>query len=486
VNPTPLSDLLTYLKSDSVQARRQAAIELSRRNDKRAVQPLLNALTDSDATVRANAAMALGQQQATEAVQPLLDILQQDSEPIVRELAADALGQIGAEAAVPVLIDMLDDENARLRNRIIAVLGASHDPRAIEPLIVLLNHDHPETRKAAAWALGALTDRRAIDPLRGLLNDPVPGVRGNVAWALGEFADPALIDDLLPLLDDPSPQVRGTTAWALGALGEETGDTRPVAPLVDLLDDYTELQNASAHVFVCQYAAEALLQIGTEAAERAVNQWKPAARERLLPRRIEDLIRALQHPEPDTRQRAIEQFNQIGAPAVQPLIDALQHHVHVRVRQGAAQTLGELGHPEAVYALVMALADADSGVWSQATAALAKLGNDAVSALHPALKSEKQRVKQGAAIALWRIQREEKVFRVLLQALQDDDVVVRGSAITSLWMQPDERAVATLQIQLQNEDGMMARYILQALQTIGGAAATTTVANWLADHRPGE
>ena len=482
MNPTPLRDLLKYLRSDDVQTRRQAAIELSHRDDARAVQPLLAALNDSDATVRANAAMALGQQKVIEAVQPLLDVLQQDSDNIVRELAADALGQIGAESAVPVLIDMLDDSNARLRNRLIAVLGASNDPRAVEPLIVLLNHEHPETRKAAAWALGALTDPRAIEPLRGLLDDPVPGVRSNVAWALGEFADSTLIDDLLHLLDDASPQVRGTTAWALGALGEETGDTRPVEPLIDLLDDYTALENASAHVFVCQYAAEALLQIGTETAERAVNQWKPAARERLLPRRIEDLIRALRHPEPDTRQRAIVQFNEIGTPAVQPLINALQHHEHVRVRQGAAQTLGELGSSEAVYALITALADPDSGVWSQATAALAKLGANTVAALRPALNSKKQRVKRGAAIALWRSQREEKAFRVVLQALQDEDVVIRGSAITSFWLQPDERAVATLQIQLQNEDGMMARYILQALQTIGGSAATKTVANWLAEH----
>jgi HEAT repeat protein len=483
VNPTPINDLLTYLQSEDVQNRRQAAIELARTADDRATDALLQALNDPDATVRANVAAALGQHRVSQAVEPLLELLQHDPDDIVRERAATALAQIGDASAVPVLIDTLDDSNTWVRNRIAYVLGASDDPRAVEPLIVLLNHENPDTRGVAAWALGALGDPRALDPLRGLLGDNIASVRGNAAWALGEFADTALIDALVPLLDDPSPGVRGNTAWALGALGEETGDTRMVAPLTRLLDDYAEIQNASAHVFVCQYAAEALLQIGTAKAERAVEQWKPAAREKLLPRRIEDLIRALQHPDTETRQRVIKQFEEIGAAAVQPLIDALRQHPDVRVRQGAAQTLGELSNPQAVYALVMALADSDSGVWSQATAALARLGTDAVSALKPALKSEKTRVKQGAAIALWRIQREEAAFRVLLQALQDEDVVVRGSAITSLWMQPDERAVATLQIQLQKEEGMMARYILQALQTIGGAAATKTVANWLADNQ---
>jgi HEAT repeat protein len=71
---------------------------------------------------------------------------------------------------------------------------------------------------------------------------------------------------------------------------------------------------------------------------------------------------------------------------------------------------------------------------------------------------------------------------VLLQALQDEELVVRGSAITSLWMQPDERAIATLQIRLQVEEGMMAKYILQALQTIGTPAAQATIAHWLAEN----
>jgi HEAT repeat protein len=134
---------------------------------------------------------------------------------------------------------------------------------------------------------------------------------------------------------------------------------------------------------------------------------------------------------------------------------------------------------------VMALADPDSGVWSQATASLAKLGKAAEKALRPALGSKKEAVSRGAAIALWRISKEEKAFKTLLNCIQDEDVVIRGSAITSLWMQPDERAVATLQIQLMKEEagGIMAKYILQALDTIGGGMAVATIANYLAEHK---
>jgi HEAT repeat protein len=175
----------------------------------------------------------------------------------------------------------------------------------------------------------------------------------------------------------------------------------------------------------------------------------------------------------------MQQLVELGAVAVDTLVQALQSAEDARIRQGIAQTLGLLDDKRAVQPLTLALADPDVGVWSQAVAALAKLGKMAEKPLRPLLGSNKTRVKQGAAIALWRIARENKAFPILLQALQDAELVVRGSAITSLWMQPDERAVATLQIQLQHEEGMMAKYILQALQTIGTPAAQATIAHWL-------
>ena len=480
MNPTnnDLDTLVHYLGSDDVQQRQAAAIELSRVKDARVITPLLEALEDPDMTVRANAALGLGVNEAKEATDKLIALLK--DEDIVRERAATALAQIGDGRAIDAMIDALDDSGTWARNRMIYVLGASGDERAVEPLIVELDNPEPSTQGVAAWALGSLGDSRAIEPLTALLQDKNASVRGNAAWALGEFHEPELIEHLLPLLSDENAEVRGKTAWALGSLGENTSDTSMVNALVGLLDDYAEVQNDSAHLYVCQYAAEALTQIATGEALQAVDAWKPIARETLLPRRIEDLIRALQHKDLETRERALNGLQEVGESAIQALINALQSHDHARVRQGVAQALGNLGNSQATHALIMALADPDSGVWSQATAALAKIGNE--KPLRPALNSKKVRVKQGAAIALWRLSKEEKAFKTVLQALQDDDLVVRGSAITSIWMQPDERAVATLQIQLQKEEGMMANYILQALDTIGGSAATMTIANYLKDN----
>lgn len=484
MTPQDIETLLHHIQSDNVQDRQQAAIELSRLKNEALIAPLLDALNDSDSTVRANAAIGLGLNKAAEAIEALI-VLLRDSEDIVRERAATALAQIGDNRAIEPLIDALDDSGTWARNRIIYVLGASKAVQAVEPLIILLDDKDISTQGVAAWALGAIGDLRALEPLLGLLDEKNASVRGNAAYAIGELGQENSIPRLIILLDDSSSEVRGKTAWALGNLGEMTNNTSMVKALYPLLEDYDEIVNESEHLFICQYAAEALTQIGTDEALAAVEAWKPIAREHLLPHRINDLIRALQHRDLETRERIFQELQSIGSVTINALVEALGTHENIRIRQGAAQALGLLKNKRAVKPLIMALNDPDSGVWSQATASLAKLGEQAIKSLRKNLYHKKEKVKLGSAIALWRIKGEDKAFTTVLQALQHEDVVIRGSAITSLWMQPDERAVATLQIQLQKEDigGMMAKYILQALETIGSGMATATVANYLAENR---
>ena len=349
------------------------------------------------------------------------------------------------------LLAQLNSLNPQQRQSAAITLSRVQDERAVQPLLNALRDPDSIVRANAAAGLGTNAAPEASEPLMALLHDADAGVRGNAAWALGELADETLLPALLPLLNDPTPEVRGKTCWALGNVGELTGTTALVEPLLALLDDYAEIPNSSAHLFVCQYAAEALLQIGTDTAKQAVAGWKPIARDKLLPRRIQDLIRAFQHKDPETRVEASRQLLEIGAVALDSLLEALQTHDNARVRQGVVQTLGRMNDNRAVQPLINTLTDSDPGVWSQATAALATLGEVSEKALRPALNSKEQRIRQGAALALWRIKREEKAFSILLQALQDAEILVRSSAINSLWIQPDARAVATLQIQLQHE-----------------------------------
>lgn len=496
MNQPPADDLdpiLNYLTSDDLDQRRQASIALSQRTDERLHAPLLRALHDEDSTVRANVISAIGVNRIASAVPDLITILQTDASEIVRERAVTALAQLGTPAVLDALMQAMDDASAFVRNRAIYVLGASRDVRVLDALLEALDHPQASTQGVAAWALGALGDVRAFDPLCGLLDDADADVRGNVAWALGELGDARAIPRLLPLLHDPDPQVRGKTAWALGALGEATGDTSMVKPLIDLLDDFTEVRGQSNHVFVCQYAAEALAQIGDESAQSAVMAWRPRAQTELIPHQARDLLRYLMSDDRHQRQASLEALVQLGIPAVPILLKGARHQ-HVRVRQGCVQALGNLHDsqrtsqpptPETLTTLIEALADEDGGVWSQATASLAKIGALARHHLTSAQTSPHERTRLGAHIALWRSERAESAFHAVLLALQDADELVRSSAITSLWLQPDERALASLQIQLEREEGMLAQYIIQALHALGTDGAHATIRHWIA-RQPGD
>ncbi|MCA9886105.1 MAG: HEAT repeat domain-containing protein [Anaerolineae bacterium] len=484
-NQPDLDTLISLLDSDEPSLRQQAAIALSRMKDARVIQPLLTALSDEDGTVRANAATGLGENQAAAAIEPLIELLRNDEQDIVRERAAVALAQIGNERAIDPLIEALDDRAVWVRNRVIYLLGTSRHPRAVDPLLEQLKHKDPVIRSNAAWALGAIADERALEPLLALLDAKNDDLRGNAAWALGQLGDERAVEPLFPVLDDPIPAVRGKAIWSLGKLVELTGDERIVPQLLPKLNDFDIVGDGKgSHVFVCEYVAEIIPSLGSEEAFKALQEWQPIASEKLRPYQIGRLINLLGLPNKETVDGAIGQLVRIGPQAVHQLTIALQQGPPP-IRQGAARALGQIGHPDAGPKLMMALADPDAGVWSQAVAALTTIGKPVVPLLQQVLNSKNKRVRYGAAMALWRIQREDEAFQIVLMALQDDELLVRSGALIALIQQPDERALATLQIRLNEEDEVMARYVLQALNALGSHGAMATIAHWMSHHNQG-
>jgi len=79
-----------------------AADALGKIGDKRAIKPVIEALSDPYWVVRAHAAEALGKLDAKEAI-PELTILVNDARWPVQEAAANALGDLRAKEAVPTL-----------------------------------------------------------------------------------------------------------------------------------------------------------------------------------------------------------------------------------------------------------------------------------------------------------------------------------------------------------------------------------------------
>lgn len=147
---------LNALKHEDKRVRRQAAAALEVLGESRAIEPLIELLTDdNDKDVRANAARALGRIGSSQAVEPLITALADPSRE-VRFTAAFALGRLGDNRAVLPLCAMLEQQD--LYYNVITALRRLGDARAIEPLRHTAQDDskNPEVQYLANWALAYL------------------------------------------------------------------------------------------------------------------------------------------------------------------------------------------------------------------------------------------------------------------------------------------------------------------------------------------
>jgi len=115
-DPSIIPILAPILREDpDPSVRRAAAYGLRRTGDRAAVQPLLDALSDTDKATRLHAAMGLGDLQAKAAVEPLSQLLMDRR---CAETAARSLVAIGDERALtPLKTAASSTRSKRLRKR---------------------------------------------------------------------------------------------------------------------------------------------------------------------------------------------------------------------------------------------------------------------------------------------------------------------------------------------------------------------------------
>ena len=120
-----VDDLIRKLQSDAAADRRQAALEIGRARDPRAVSPLIALL--------------------------------RDPEPLVRLDASGALMEIGKPAVNPLIDAVKVDPDAVFLWNAIRVLEEIGDPRALEALrAILKNHTDPSVQQIARYAVEKL------------------------------------------------------------------------------------------------------------------------------------------------------------------------------------------------------------------------------------------------------------------------------------------------------------------------------------------
>ena len=136
-----LLDLLDLEDTDSNIAVIRVATALGVLKNARAVPRLLSLLHDKDWRVRTASARALGKIGDRRAAEPLIDALQRDVQPDVRSSAAEALGRLKDPRAIESLINALNDKAHYVRENAVNALEEIADPRALEALEASAAHD---------------------------------------------------------------------------------------------------------------------------------------------------------------------------------------------------------------------------------------------------------------------------------------------------------------------------------------------------------
>ncbi|GAB4475649.1 MAG: hypothetical protein Kow00124_16890 [Anaerolineae bacterium] len=117
------------------------------RTQEKDFERVVRLLTHRDREVRIRAAEMLGRLGDRRAVDPLLNALAHDKDWCVRCRAALALGTLADRRAVDGLIHALKDCSWCVRRDAARALGMIGDPRALEPLARLRERHNPE----ACW-----------------------------------------------------------------------------------------------------------------------------------------------------------------------------------------------------------------------------------------------------------------------------------------------------------------------------------------------
>lgn len=364
-------------------------------------------------------------------------LIAQLADPIKRDRAAQGLLQMGNEAvpallealqtkdpnllpsyqrilaripsATPILVKALATAHPIIRGRVAEVFALSRERTAVPSLLDALQGEYFTVRSRAAFALGKIGDLKAIQPLLHTLKDQESEVRIAACLALGFFKDPSTFDEITNvLLDDPILEVRQAAAQALG-------NTQHPAALPYLM----EALHDSFWWYEREYAAK-------------------------------DLLFAIE---------------KIGVAAVPPLIEALGDKEGT-VRKFAALLLGKLGDIRAIEPLSMALYDMHHEVGKTAAESLAHFGAPAVDVLIEALDHPEMWIRIHAVEALSRI-RDSRVAPILLHMLNDPEREVKKQAILGLGNLKDRRALPALQEFLANRaDRELHALAKQALENI--------------------
>jgi len=387
------------------------------------------------------------------------------STPSRRQAAARALGEIGpgAAAAVPSLRRALDDPFVRSQAAIaLGSIGPAAES-ALPDLMRLLEAADYFNQGLIEPAIAGIGPA-AVAPLARILEADKSNFRIPIIQALGRIRPPATaaVPRLKALLADDDAKVRLEAASALWKIAR---DKAAIPVMTAGLKD----GNETVRMFAAGYLAE----LGVDA--------RPA---------LHDLILALSDRDPAVLNRAAAAVGGIG-PEAKDAVPALMRAAggpNLGFGQYASTAAVQIG-PAAVPSLVEALDDRDIEVRGTAILTLRLIGRDArqaVPGLQRVLRRAEVAERLRAASALWHIERDRAMIRLIIDTAREGEGLARGDTDLSTRYAalyaledigpPAKDAVPLLLDYLKSDNGLVRSRAARVLGTIGPAAAVAVPA----------
>lgn len=452
-----LSRYTKELKVQDASIRANAAIKLGMIGDKRAVNPLIDALKDVDRSVRQNAIDALVKI-GEPAIRPLISLLKgQDTS--VQLHAAVALREIGLKLrdksklspAKDVLVKAFVNTDSPIHSiatQILRQMGSY----AVDSLTTLLSDKDDATRAIATAMLTEIQPQKAKDyKIMRYMNDldsPDVSVRSNAANALGMYGESsAVVGRLVNLFGDSNDSVRRSASNALERIGSSA-----IKSLIPLLTDDNR--------YTRQYAFTTLAKIAPQA---KVDELQPS---------ITAAIKGLGDLDSSIRSAGEKILVNIGEPAISPLIGLFKNSSGAQARHQARaiRILKQIGNP-AIESLKSALNDQNSIVRKNAAIALTQIDPDnaeqyQITRYIADLNDADAETRRIAAFRLGRTNNQNAV-EPLIAALNDKDFRVRANAADGLAYLADRRALEPLK-RVEDDDkvDMVKRVAKESLERI--------------------
>lgn len=279
--------------------------------------------------------------------------------------------------------------------------------------------------------LGRSSDIRARRPLIRALEDGHYGVRAAAIRALVHFGDVRAVPSLLDVLSDDEPFVRAEARRALDQF--EPAAERPY--LIHALRHHADPRARLA------------------AAERLAANLDPTNEEALL--------EATAEPD-DVGHFATKVLMALPKKRALGIFCYGLRHVDYRVQIASARSLAALDLPEASGPIIELLDAQVPDVTIAAAQAIRSLGRHVDEPLYLVLaRRSKDRLERVRALKVVGALGGEEASTLLLNAMDDPDVMVRGAAVSGLFMMRELRAIPKLTEMKKHEENARIRSLVR-------------------------